>query len=99
MLEAAHRAVGDRVAFLGVDSRDERAAALSFLASVGVTYPQVFDRSAMFALRVGAIGMPYTLVVDASGRVVFRQIGVLTPQALRSGLARAGVAVTVPSPS
>jgi thiol-disulfide isomerase/thioredoxin len=96
LLEAAHRAAGDRVVFLGVDTRDERGAALRFIATSGVTYPQVFDTSAGFAVGVGAVGMPYTLIVDASGRVVYRQMGVLTAPALRYGLARAGVTVVVP---
>jgi cytochrome c biogenesis protein CcmG/thiol:disulfide interchange protein DsbE len=96
LLEAAHRAAGDRVLFLGVNSHDERAAAMRFVADVGWTYPQVFDASARFALGVGAVGMPYTLVVDGSGRVVHRQVGVLTAPALRAALARAGAAVAVP---
>lgn len=93
LLEAAHRAAGDRVLFLGVDSRDDRENALRFLAASGVTYPQVFDASATFALRVGTAGMPYTLAVDASGRIAYRHMGQLTPQALRAALISIGVAV------
>jgi cytochrome c biogenesis protein CcmG, thiol:disulfide interchange protein DsbE len=90
LLEAAHQAAGERVLFLGVDSREDRTRALRFLAASRVTYPQVFDASAAFARQLGVLGLPYTLVVDASGRVVYRHIGELTPQALREGLARIG---------
>jgi len=42
-LEAAHRALGNRVTFIGVDEQDGRQAATSFLRSVGVTYGNGFD--------------------------------------------------------
>lgn len=90
LLEAAHRAAGDRVLFLGVDSRDTRTAALRFLADQGVTYPQVFDEAGTFAARLGVQGIPDTLVVDASGHIVYRWLGELTPDRLRDGLARIG---------
>ena len=49
MLEAAHLTYGDQVLFIGVVSRDDRDAALRFLADFGTTYPQVFDSTARFA--------------------------------------------------
>jgi len=88
MLEAAHRAAGDRILFLGIDSRDTRAAALQFLDASGVTYPQVFDSAGTFASRLRPPFLPYTLVVDASGHVVYRWIGELTPDRLQYGLSR-----------
>ncbi len=91
LLEAANRAVGDRVLFLGVDSRDSRSAALRFLAASKVTYPQVFDEAGTFASRIGLQGIPDTLVVDASGRIVDRWFGELTAEHLRDGLSRIGV--------
>jgi cytochrome c biogenesis protein CcmG/thiol:disulfide interchange protein DsbE len=91
LLESAHRRAGDRVFFLGVDTRDERSAALRFLGAAGVTYPQVLDPGATLARAEGVPGLPYTLVVDAGGRVVWRHVGVLTAPALRGGLALAGV--------
>lgn len=90
LLEAAHRAAGDRVLFLGVDSRDTRTAAVRFLATHDVTYPQVFDEAGTFASRIGLQGVPDTLVVDSSGHVVYRWLGELTPERLRDGLAQIG---------
>jgi thiol-disulfide isomerase/thioredoxin len=92
LLEAAHRAAGDRVLFLGVDSRDTRSAALSFLASSNVTYPQVSDETGIFAARIGLQGIPDTLVVNASGHIVYRWFGELTRERLRDGLAGIGEA-------
>jgi cytochrome c biogenesis protein CcmG, thiol:disulfide interchange protein DsbE len=86
MLESAHLAYGDQVLFIGVDSRDERGAALRFLANVGVTYPQVFDANARFAASIGTMGIPYTVIVDASGSIVYRQFGTTTTQMLKTAL-------------
>jgi cytochrome c biogenesis protein CcmG/thiol:disulfide interchange protein DsbE len=96
LLESAHRRAGDRVLFLGVDTRDDPTRALRFLADARVSYPQVSDPAALFALRQGAAGLPYTVVVDASGRIVFRQVGALTAEALHDGLASAGVILDGP---
>ena len=91
MLESAHQAYGDQVLFIGVDSRDGRGAALRFLADVGVSYPQVFDANARFAASVGIVGIPYTVIVDASGSIVYRQFGTTTTQTLKTALDDAGV--------
>lgn len=91
LLETAYRAAGDRVLFLGIDSRDERGTALRFLRSTAASYPQVFDVRGAVARRLGIPGVPYTLVVAASGEIVLRQMGELTGQALRAALARAGI--------
>jgi len=91
LLETAYRAAGDRVLFLGIDSRDERGTALPFLRSTAVSYPQVYDAQGAVARRLGIPGVPYTVVVDASGEIVLRQLGQLTEQALSLALARAGI--------
>jgi cytochrome c biogenesis protein CcmG, thiol:disulfide interchange protein DsbE len=79
------------VRFLGVDTRDSRADALSFLAAHGVTYAEVFDQNASFAAALMMPGIPGTLVVDATGHVVYRHLGELNRAQLREGLSRAGV--------
>jgi cytochrome c biogenesis protein CcmG, thiol:disulfide interchange protein DsbE len=96
MLESAHLTYGDQVLFIGVDSRDERGAALRFLADVGITYPQLFDANARFAASVGTMGIPFTVIVDASGSIVYRQFGTTTGEMLRSALDEAGVTVAKP---
>lgn len=91
LLQDAHRRTGDRVTFLGIDSRDDRQAALRFLAESGATYPHAFDPPGAFALQLGVVAMPYTVFVDASGQIVDRHIGELTAERLRSALSRIGV--------
>lgn len=90
LLQRAHERLGGKVLFLGVDVKDSRSHAKSFLAASGVTYPQVFDADGSFALFLRLQGVPNTLVVDATGHVVYRRIGKLSEADLREGLARLG---------
>ena len=80
-LELASRALAGRdVRMVGVNIRDDRGAAASYLEEFGVGYPSLFDRAALLSARLGALGPqapPYTLVVDAQGRVAARVFGAL----------------------
>jgi DsbE subfamily thiol:disulfide oxidoreductase len=87
LLQHAHVHQGDGVLFLGVDVKDSRSHALAFLADNGVDYPQVFDPDGTFALGLRLQGVPNTLFVDGSGRVVDRVIGPVTETRLEQGLA------------
>ena len=73
-LELANKELTRRgVRLIGVNIRDDRGAAASYLEEFQVGYPSLFDRPAVLAARLGALGPqlgpPYTLVVDADGRV------------------------------
>jgi thiol-disulfide isomerase/thioredoxin len=73
-LELASQELARRgVRLIGVNIRDDRGAAASYLEEFKVGYPSLFDRPAVLAARLGALGPqlgpPYTLVVDADGRV------------------------------
>jgi thiol-disulfide isomerase/thioredoxin len=80
-LELANRALAKRdVRLVGVNIRDDQGAAVSYLEEFGVAYPSLFDRPATLAARLGALGPqapPYTLVIDAQGRVAARVFGAL----------------------
>ena len=81
-LELANKVLAERgVRLIGVNIRDDRGAAASYLEEFQVGYPSLFDRPAVLAARLGALGPqlgpPYTLVVDADGQVVARVGGVL----------------------
>jgi thiol-disulfide isomerase/thioredoxin len=68
------------VAFVGIDERDNRAAALSFERQYHVTYPSLYDRSDAFVLDFpGAAppSTPTTLVIDPQGRIAARVSGAL----------------------
>jgi thiol-disulfide isomerase/thioredoxin len=90
---ASGRLAGRGVRVVGVNVRDDRGAAASYLEEFRVGYPSLFDRPAVLAARLGAFAPdfpPYTLVVDADGRVAARIFGVLpggSPAAQASFLA------------
>ena len=58
---------GTRVAFLGVDLRDERAAAQRLLRRFPVSYPSVEDPDGRLFQDLGLQGVPSTLFYDARG--------------------------------
>jgi thiol-disulfide isomerase/thioredoxin len=77
---AARDLAGREVRVVGVNIRDDQGAARSYLKEFGVGYPSLFDRPAVLSARLGDLGPqapPYTLVVDAGGRVAARVFGAL----------------------
>jgi cytochrome c biogenesis protein CcmG, thiol:disulfide interchange protein DsbE len=84
LVDLAARA-GDRVALLGVATETEPRLALLFNRDLSVHYPSVVDADgALFRRYAG--GLPVTLFVDASGRVVGRQVGEIKTRAQLDGL-------------
>lgn len=71
-----------RVAFLGVNSQDQRAPAEKFLRDHPVPYPSYFDPDVDIA-RVfkGGIGWPTTAYYDARGKLVETHAGTYASQA------------------
>lgn len=70
------KAASGRVTLVGVDTADpDPALAAEFAQSVGWTYMQVQDPGHRLPDALGLKGLPLTLFVDASGRVVYRQVG------------------------
>jgi thiol-disulfide isomerase/thioredoxin len=80
-LELANKALAAKdVRMVGVNIRDDPGSAASYLEEFQVGYPSLYDRPAVLSARLGALGPPappYTLVVDARGRVAARVFGVL----------------------
>jgi thiol-disulfide isomerase/thioredoxin len=71
-LENTYQATKDKkVAFIGVNSLDDRDAAQGFERRYGVTYPSVYDRSGSVALKfdVTQVSTPATLILDRQGRI------------------------------
>lgn len=78
------RTYAGKVAFLGLDSRDDRGDAQAFLRELPLPYPSLFDPDAEQARAIGAgRSWPTTTFYDASGRRTFvRQGGYTTAEAL-----------------
>jgi thiol-disulfide isomerase/thioredoxin len=63
------------VLYVGGNWPDDPERASSFLARLGVTYPNVLDRSSELSRKFGIVGIPSTIVVDRSGEMRFRVLG------------------------
>lgn len=72
-LAAAHRAFGGSVDFYGIDVKDSEADARELLAASGVQYPQLVDPTGLSRIKLRAAALPMTIVLDASGRVVYQE--------------------------
>ena len=98
-LQAVHRAMGDRVAFLGIDHQDARQDAAAFLRQTGVTYPSGYDPEGSIAQRYGVRGLPTTIVIDAGGQVLGHYTGPVRKDQLLRELRAAGSHPTRETPT
>jgi cytochrome c biogenesis protein CcmG, thiol:disulfide interchange protein DsbE len=89
LLEKAYRSEAGKVQFLGIDSNDTANAARSFVRQVGVTYPVVSDGSGGEATQYGLFGLPTTVLISPSGKIVGRVIGQLHASTLQAALKEA----------
>lgn len=74
-LQAVYAAAHGRMTVLGIDMEDTDGSALDFAKHIGMRYPSVVDRNGDVLRHLGFAGPPATLLVDASGAVVYRQAG------------------------
>lgn len=74
------------VAFIGIDTKDSDDSAKSFIKDNDITYPMVADQSGETALRLGNIpasGLPFTVIIDKSGRVAVVYMNSMNPNDLK----------------
>jgi cytochrome c biogenesis protein CcmG, thiol:disulfide interchange protein DsbE len=70
------------VEIIGMDYKDAPQDAQAWLARHGNPYRQVaLDAAGQAGLDWGVYGVPETYVLGADGRILFKQIGPMTPQA------------------
>ena len=62
---------GSKVAFLGVNARDNRDAAQGFLKQFPLTYPSVEDPNEAILGKLGGRGYPSTVYYDRNGKQLF----------------------------
>ena len=86
------QALGDRVAFVGVNTRDEIPQASAYVAKFAIPYPNVEDDggAVLLAFRdsLPATAIPSTLVLDREGRIAARVLGGVTEPRLRDVVER-----------
>jgi cytochrome c biogenesis protein CcmG/thiol:disulfide interchange protein DsbE len=69
-LEAARKEYGDRIAFIGVDTKDFSSDARQWQRKHGITYPSVHDGSGSVLTKWGGLPIPRIFFVDRQGDVV-----------------------------
>jgi cytochrome c biogenesis protein CcmG/thiol:disulfide interchange protein DsbE len=73
-----------RLPLMGLNWRDERALAQQWLAQLGNPYTSIaFDPEGRTAIDWGVYGAPETFLIGADGKVLHKQIGVMTQEIWR----------------
>jgi thiol-disulfide isomerase/thioredoxin len=91
VLAELHAEFGDRVDFLGVNTRDGAAQANAFEEQFGIEYPSILDDETAeaqlaFTGIVAPNAVPSTLVLDKEGRVAARVSGAVSDASILSTL-------------
>ena len=74
----------DRLPMVGLNWKDDDAAALDWLQTLGNPYDVIAaDREGRVAIDWGVYGAPETFLVDDRGIVVHKHVGPMTPEVCR----------------
>ncbi|MEO6651430.1 MAG: TlpA disulfide reductase family protein [Ilumatobacteraceae bacterium] len=84
--ESVHQARGDEVTFVGINIGESTDRALEFIAEVGATYDQYSDANGEVATALRATSMPTTVVIDAAGVIIRKQLGPLDQDGLNDAI-------------
>jgi cytochrome c biogenesis protein CcmG/thiol:disulfide interchange protein DsbE len=76
------------VQFLGVDVKDSRGGATTWIAEHGLNYPSVFDPPGAILTDLDGLGPPMTVFYTATGGIAARVPGLLSQDTLNAGLAK-----------
>lgn len=80
LLRLAHE---EDIPVYGIAYKDEPAKSRAFIEELGNPFRRIgVDRDGRTAIDFGVYGVPETYVVDREGRIRYRHVGPLTPQAL-----------------
>lgn len=88
LLQPVHKAHSEDVAFLGMNLRDDPAAAQQIVESTGVDYDLALDPDGEMFSAFGGVGMPTTVFIDAEGRIVDEHTGAITLDQLQAQVDR-----------
>jgi cytochrome c biogenesis protein CcmG, thiol:disulfide interchange protein DsbE len=79
ILQRVHEAARGRLRVIGVDWEDSQPGmAIAFARQLGLTYPQVADPDAATRKPLGIAGLPVSVFLDSSGRIVHANYGPVT---------------------
>jgi len=75
------------ITLAGINYKDEPENAVRFLMTLGQPFAAVgMDRDGRAAVDWGVYGVPETFIVDGEGRIRYKHIGPLTPEAIAGKL-------------
>ena len=84
-----HRQHGQRIAVVGIGLEEDLAAVNAFRRQYPMTYRVVLTGEQNFALMKALGnqrgGLPFTVFIDGSGRIVHQKLGRLTAEELETG--------------
>jgi thiol-disulfide isomerase/thioredoxin len=83
-IESVHQALGPKVAFLGIDTNDTVADGQAMADDAKLTYEIVRDPKGSAVTALKGLGMPTTVLIDSSGKVVATHLGALKAADLRA---------------
>ncbi|UQA94611.1 TlpA family protein disulfide reductase [Streptomyces halobius] len=91
-VKIANETKGKGVQFVGINTRDAKAQAVSFEEEHKVPYPSLFDASGKLLLRFpkGSLNpqsIPTTIAIDWDGKIAARAVGPLSEDRLRKMVA------------
>ena len=77
------------VQFVGINTKDTRSGATSFVEDNHISYPIVFDEQGAAVRPLGNVpaDLPFTLMLDRHGRVAAVYLGIMTGKDLENSLA------------
>jgi peroxiredoxin len=88
--DSVYRKIHKRgVDFVGIDFKDDRGNAKSFVQTNHISYPIAYDEEGATALRLGNLptgGLPFTVLIDRTGKVASVWVDRLTPVDLTHGV-------------
>ena len=72
------------VPIIGLNYKDKREDALSWLSQMGDPYElSIVDPDGRIGIELGVYGVPETFLVDSDGMIRYKQIGPITPEVLK----------------
>lgn len=82
--QQVHTELGDRVRFLGVDTKDFERPARVAIQNAAISYANVFDPDEHVKRSINARSLPATVLVGADGLIKNVHVGQLTAAELRA---------------
>jgi len=73
------------IVLVGLNYRDSKKKALKFINQQGNSYQWVlFDENGRLGIEFGVYGAPETFIIDPKGKIRYRHVGVVTPEAYKT---------------